>query len=75
MSKRSLNPLVLRRARVHHGRLHHEQALEAPGQKFRREQEIGRAGAVADAVDVVQIECIDHPADILGKIQEMIVIG
>ncbi|MGY3124800.1 hypothetical protein ACVWXQ_008737 [Bradyrhizobium sp. S3.14.4] len=30
---------------------------------------------MADAIDVAQIERIDHPADILGIIKEMIGIG
>ena len=50
-------------------------ACEARGQQFRGQQQIGRAGAVSDAVDVGEVERLDHPAHILGKILEVIVVG
>ena len=63
------------RAWIHHGRLHHEQAREARGHQLRGEQQVGRAGAVSDAVDIGQAERLDHGADIFGKILEVIAVG
>ena len=62
------------RARIHDGRLHHEQTREAPGQQFGGEQQIGGAGAVSDAEDVGEVERLDHGADIGCEIQEVIVL-
>ena len=63
------------RTRIHDGRLHHEQARKALGQKLRREQQIGGAGAVADAEYIRQVERLDHPTHILGEILEVIAVG
>jgi hypothetical protein len=64
-----------RRARIHDRRLDHEQARETCRQQLRGQQQVGRAGAVADAIDIGEIECLDDPADILRKIKEMIVVS
>ena len=45
------------------------------GKKFRREQEIGGACAVADTEYIRQVERLDHPTQILGEILEVIAVG
>ena len=57
-------------ARIHDGRLHHEQAREAAGQQASGEQKVGGTSAMSDAENIPEVERLDHGTDVRCKIQE-----